>query len=287
MSAGRSWCFTLHGESAEECIQAGINLGLENNTRYYTYQVEQAPSTGRFHLQGYVVYDNTKRFSTVQKLIPRAHLEQAKGSAGQNRTYCQKTESRVPGTEPREGGVIPAQGKRTDITSAVEAVIGGASKEELAHSFPEQVVKYGKGFERLREWGLSGLRRTEPPVVDIRWGPPGTGKTRWAYDTYGADSVYVVVDSGTRFWWDGYEPGRHTCVLFDDYRGGHSHTQLLQWLDRYDSRGEVKGGSVPMLFTHAVITSNYRPEEWEGWDRRLGALLRRVTNVTHVTEVVG
>lgn len=284
---GRCWCFTLQGDSAEACIEAGIKLDLENNTRYYTYQVEQAPSTGHYHLQGYVVFENSKRFAGVQKLIPKAHIEPAKGNAVQNKAYCQKAESRVPGTEPREGGSIPTQGKRTDISPACDAIRDGASKAELAFSFPEQVVKYGRGMERLWEWSLGELGRSEPPVVHIRWGPPGTGKTRWAYDTFGAASIYTVVDTGSKFWWDGYEPRTHSCILFDDYTGGHSHTQILQWLDRYPTRGEIKGGTVPLIFDTVVFTSNFAPDAWLGWGTRLSALMRRVTFVTNVTEVVG
>lgn len=280
--AARGWVFTLHGASVDACIQEGAKLQLEK-CKYYIFQAEVAPTTGAAHLQGYLYFENPVRFSAVKKLLGDvAHIERAKGSPKDNQKYCSKVETRAEGTEPVEGGTIPQQGKRNDLEELADAVRAGASNAELAEVFPVGVIKFGRGIERLRQWGAG--ERTEPVRVFLRWGPPGSGKTRWAYETFGGDCVYSVVDSGTKFWWDGYEPGRHKCVLFDDIDGTHSLNQFLRWLDRYPVCGETKGGTVGLVFTTAVITTNLSPDKlWAGASaEHKTAFFRRVTDVTEV-----
>lgn len=285
--AGRAWVFTIHVDSVGHGIQTVQTLQLENikGLKFFVAQIELAPTTQAPHVQGYINFDNSVRFSTLKKLLGDvAHIERAKGSAEQNYGYCTKLESRAPDTEPVVWGELPKQGRRTDLEEVAEAVAAGATRREIAESFPKQVIQYGRGIERLREWRQSELERVGPVNVRLLWGPPGTGKTRAAYEAHGAGEVYQVVDSGARFWWDGYDPGRHTCVLFDDFNGSHSLNLLLQWLDRYPVRGEVKGGTVPLVFTHCVITTNLKPAElWQGaHPAQRAAFFRRVTDVTEV-----
>lgn len=283
--AGRAWTFTLHCDSVDAGILLGTNLQLEKYCRYFIYQVELTPTTDRAHLQGYVYFENSVRFSAVKKILGDvAHIEAARGSPNQNKAYCSKQETRAAGTEPREWGTLPTQGRRSDIEALAAAVRDGATNDELAAVFPAGVMRFGNGIERLRN--LSVKPRDGPVRVFLRWGPPGSGKTRWAYETYGSASIYPVVDSGTRFWWTGYDPRVHTCALFDDIDGTHSLNQLLRWLDRYPVQGETKGGVVPLTFTDCVITTNVEPGKlWAGAsDAHRAAFYRRVTDVT---EVVG
>lgn len=42
------------------------------------------------HLQGYVEFKNARTFNQVKKLLPRAHIEKAKGNRQQNIDYCSK-----------------------------------------------------------------------------------------------------------------------------------------------------------------------------------------------------
>ena len=56
---------------------------------------------------------------------------------------------------------------------------------------------------------------------------------------------------------DGYT-NQDTVVLDDTMR----LTDLQRLIDHYPYWVEIKGGSVPMLATRYVITSNKHPEEW-------------------------
>ena len=75
-------------------------------------------------------------------------------------------------------------------------------------------------------------------------------------------------------WWDGY--GTHDTVILDDFRGDCMRlTDLQRLLDWYPLWVEIKGGSLPMLATRYVITSNQHPADWYT-ERPHGTILRRV-----------
>lgn len=69
-------------------------------------------------------------------------------------------------------------------------------------------------------------------------------------------SVYLKPQSK---WWDGYE-GQETVILDDLDFGGLCH-YLKIWSDKWACPGEVKGGTVPLLYKKFIVTSNYTPEQ--------------------------
>jgi hypothetical protein len=58
---------------------------------YFIAGFEQCPTTGKKHLQGYVVFKDLKTEHSVRKLIPFAHIEIAKEGPEANRIYCIKS----------------------------------------------------------------------------------------------------------------------------------------------------------------------------------------------------
>ena len=52
-------------------------------------------------------------------------------------------------------------------------------------------------------------------------------------------------------------------MVLDDFKDDTMRlTDLQRLIDHYPYWVEIKGGSVPMLATRYVITSNKHPEEW-------------------------
>lgn len=78
---------------------------------------------GTKHLQGYLYYDNARSFASVKKLIPKAHIEAAKGSPAQNKEYCTKEGDFF------ELGDMPTQGKRTDLNEIKKKIEEGTTVE--------------------------------------------------------------------------------------------------------------------------------------------------------------
>lgn len=85
----RRWCFTINNptETAKDFVK-----GLERrwSVRYAVVGEEVAPSTETPHLQGYVEFESPATFKQMKARLEGAHLEESKGSAKQNRTYCTK-----------------------------------------------------------------------------------------------------------------------------------------------------------------------------------------------------
>ena len=88
-------------------------------------------------------------------------------------------------------------------------------------------------------------------------GPPGTGKTHQAIHMT-PDSFYM---KNQNKWWDGYH-GQETVILDDLDLGGRALGHLLKrWADVWAAAGEVKGGTVPLIYKNFVVTSNYEPSQ--------------------------
>jgi len=64
---------------------------LELYFHYMCFGFEIAPHTGTPHIQGYIYFNNAKTLEKVRKLIPRAHIEIARGTCLKNQIYTSKT----------------------------------------------------------------------------------------------------------------------------------------------------------------------------------------------------
>ena len=137
------------------------------------------------HLQGYFEFKNGNRkslnacISALQKdgCPSKPHIEVAMGSAAQAIAYCEKD-----GVFWEKGVRPKGQGKRSDIEAATDILSNGGSLQEVAQSLPSVFVKFHRG---LREYQLiTQNRRNWKTEVYWLWGPTGSGKSRWAWETY-------------------------------------------------------------------------------------------------------
>lgn len=263
----RAWCFTINNPLASEdgYLRALVET---SSAEYIVWEHEVAPTTGTKHIQGYIYVKNPRCLSGMTKLLPRAHLEKAKGTPEQNRIYCTKEE-----TEHFEVGVMPQAGKRNDIRAVKDMIKENKSMPEIlevATSYQsmraaELLMKYKKVEQRV------------PPTVKWYYGPTGTGKTRKAIEKAGED--YWMSGRDLK-WWNGYYGQKH--VIIDDFRGDFcTFHELLRILDRYPYTVEVKGGSQPLKATHITITSAMHPRDvYKGRTREdMEQLIRRITKI--------
>ena len=256
------------------------------DVRFAIFQKEEVTTP---HLQGYIEFATRRHLNRVKRTrsLDGAHWEPRKGTAEQAIEYCSKEESRVDG--PFEVGKRPSpsqQGKRTDLEIATDLLKQGKTVASLAESCPTVFVKYFRGLNALAN--TLQAPRSSPPVVWLLVGPPGAGKTRWAYEHAGdADSLWSSPLSGGQ-WFDGYSNQKY--ALLDDFAGKMSKfglTDLLRLLDRYKLLVPIKGGFASWCPSSILITSNYHPREWYDWSSRGKqglALARRFTYVLEFEE---
>lgn len=251
---------------------------LRSSLRYLSYQVERCPTSDRLHLQIYLESKKQIGLRAVQNLLaaPEAHCEIAYNPNAAD-AYCHKEESRVAG--PYEHGERSVcSGDRTDLKTAISCV-SEFGMRDCAELFPESFVRYHRGLRELVNV-KRGVPRTQPPFVVTITGPPGTGKTSWVYNTYGADNIFNVQFVNGFF--VGYE--NQPVALFDDFDPSTvKYNYLLQLLDRYPLVVNVKGSQMTWNPEVIVITNNQTLDTWYP-GVCTDALYRRVHQVVEIID---
>lgn len=211
------------------------------------------------------------------------HLEVCHADDEANIAYCTKESTRVAG--PWElGNRVGNQGQRKDIERICEAVKAGKTDHEMAIENPSDLFKYGSHIRNLRR-ALNVPPMRDGVEVFVYIGPTRCGKTWFAYHGPLSKSLFRVTYSPNRVWWDGYDG--EDCIFFDEFTGSNivPITQMLQWLDPYPTRVEIKGDFTSARWTKVIIASNNSVASWysAGFGGvtvdQVAALQRRLTHV--------
>lgn len=263
----RNWFFTIFSFDVETELKFS-----EKGISYSIYQIEACPTTGREHIQGLICYTNPRIWP--KKKFPTGNLSIARNVQDCIK-YCSKLESRVRG--PYEFGTAPlGQGSRSDLDSIGQRVLNGDSLRTIAIDNPGHFIRYHRGLSALLAINVPLEERISENFWF--WGPSGTKKTRTAYemnkDCYFKDNTP---------WWDGYV-GQENIIIDDFDSSKWNFRELLQILDRYPKRVQVKGGYVPLANKKIFITCEFPPSQLWGMDglsgqNELNQVTRRLTEI--------
>ena len=263
----RGWCLTINNYT-----EAEWNYCIDQDCEFSVFAPEIGDQ-GTKHIQGYIYYKSQKKFKTMKKLYPRAHLEIPKGTPQDNMIYIQGPYNKNGKSKPYNDeavirGECPSQGARSDLdtvkdvlreTGKMSAVVTVATSFQSVR-MAEAILKY---HERSRNW--------EPEVMWF-YGATGTGKSREAYEILGED-CYTCLSTGK--WFEGYDA--HENVLIDDMRKDFmKFHELLRLLDRYAMRVECKGGSRQFVARRIIITSAFHPRDLFETREDIEQLIRRI-----------
>lgn len=262
----KSWCITDFDTSDK---RKQFYRDLEKNKM--AMGNEFCNETGKAHLQIEITFKKAYRFAGIKKLLgDKCHIEAKKGI---DWNYCLKEMN-------YEIDDRTQQGKRTDLDDAIDCLKDNGNLRLVAMNHPKAYVHYYKGLEKLLVANLP-LRDWEMKVY-IRWGPPGTGKTRYIWDNHAIETVYPKM---TGKWWDHYSG--QEVVLIDDFDPSTMFESAFDWylklFDRYPMFVEFKGGSVSFCSKIIYITSNIDPATWFTTRPNRDAFFRRVVTVTEVS----
>ncbi len=173
-------------------------------------------------------------------------------------TYCKKE------GDFHEYGELPpdkVQGKRSDLDRVKTMMDEGASMKHVATEEFSAFVKFFRGFQRYQT--LTTSKRNFKSQVMVITGDPGTFKS---YSLSKLRARYHVVRptaKGAGCWYDGYEPGTHCTVIYDDFTGGWMpFNNLLELTDRYACQVQSKGGTLQFRPIVIGFTSNYIASQW-------------------------
>lgn len=294
----RSFCFTLNNPTDDELASIRTTFDQENpppSCVRFVGQLERGDS-GTLHLQGYAGFSDAKTSKVFKQHVGRrAHVEPARGDPASNFAYCTKEEGAVHddprwpfpifwgefltfggrrATEPPTGSL-----RRADVIEYI-ATHPDADEPEVVEAGGLQVLATSPNLLPTVRSLLAIDERHLGVTCDLYIGAPGTGKSRLAACLFPTAYRKPVGN-----WWDGYAAER--VVIFDDYDGEFMPLgMLLQVLDRYPYRGQVKGSFVKVVANHFAITTNLHPRDWyrEAPESRIKALYRRFTHVLEFFE---
>jgi hypothetical protein len=271
----RRWILTLNNPLPLEMP----NHWDTTNMKLLIVQLERGEE-GTMHLQGYIEMKSPVRLTGMKKLLPRAHLEIARGHRLECIGYCQKKETAmgmswwlhgedglvffeneqpdslknfVKSLEDRMNGTKESTSLRL---STIQAQLSSGSAETIEQIADEEFdlwVKYYRAFDRYLL--MKSVPRSHKTTVHVLQGPTGTGKSKWAMDF--DDNAYWKQRSN---WWCGYT--KQKTVVLDEFYGWLPFDLLLRLCDRYPMLVETKGGQVQFVAETIIITTNMLPANW-------------------------
>ena len=259
------------------------------SVEYFCLSDEVGLETGTPHTHIFFVAKSPVRFSRVKKLLPDAHIEQARGSAADNKAYVQKSgkwaddskaDTSVPGTFEEWGELPdePGQGYRTDIAQLYDMIVDGMSNAEIMAENPELAVHISR-MDKIRQDILESRYRNTFRKLDVTYifGPTASGKTRGVMELYGYTDVYRVTDYNHPF--DRY--AQEPVLLFDEFRSSLMVGEMLDYLDGYPLNLPARYAPRVACYSTIYIISNIdlreqypnvqtsEPATWKAFLRRI------------------
>lgn len=227
---------------------------------------------GRIHYQGYIqTYNNQDcTYKRIQNILgcEWAYCAIARGSSDQNQAYISKLETSIAGSYQSMGSLQDRQGYRTDWDKVTDMANAGDSTYSIINKFPNK-LPYINAINQYVMLAQEEIHKTTPfkkKNVEVLFGEAGVNKTRYVMDTYdNKEAGYVYkynfsCSDTSKMFFDGYT-GQKT-LLIDDFKGQILPTVILDLLDGYKLRLNIKNGHAYAKFENVIITSNDAPQTW-------------------------
>jgi len=250
--------------------------------KYYVYQFEIAPITKTPHIQACVYYYEPITWKNATKRWPGAHVEEARDVTACIK-YCKKEDSRdpAPNSGPFEFGIMPEQGKRTDLEAlALDIREGKKNPGQLADEYPVLYLKYPKGIQTLMDFRYKP--RTQAPYVVWLWGLKNTGKSFYARSRHQPNIDKLYEKDGT-MWWDKYI--QQEAILIDDFDAARwPFRDFLRLLDEGIYQGQYKGGYIYINSPTIYITCEFHPNECYLKGNTYDQVYRRLNKIIQKTK---
>ena len=189
----------------------------------------------------------------VDKEVPashRAHVKYVKYKCATKGT-CSPVEMFGTLASQGRGGKREGAGSG-NVQQAIQAAIAdGMSRKELFEAYPGYLARYHAWFDKA--YIVNAPSRCWEPAVYWLWGDSETEKSRLGRAI--AHQTVYNKNASTGQWWCGYD-GQEVVVINDLRKGHYKFSDLLDLLDRYEYKVQIKGGTVQMRAKVFVITSN-------------------------------
>lgn len=264
MSKSRSYCLTFYKKP--------LNGPYDKSIRYFIQGEEICPTTKRMHWQSYVEFNKPVRFKWVKDVFgdSTVYIEARKGTRVQARDYCKKD-----GKYIEYGKWITGQGHRTDLEPIIDKLKSGTKLSKLMIEYPRVYCRYRNGLKDIAaEVNKQSIPEWRDLDITLITGPTGCGKTREAMK----HAKYKIEGENLK-WWDGYD--MENTILIDEYNNDVKIGKMLNILDGYRLRLDVKGGFTYANWNKVYITTNLKVDEIHQNAKKAhrDALFRRITRI--------
>lgn len=260
MSQSKNWCFTLNNYTEEDV--AAVEKLMEQAD--YLICGKEVGEQGTPHLQGYVQLKKRLRLTGLKKILPRAHLQVARGSAQENKTYCSKD------GDYKEYGQIKETDPGKREKRRWDEILQKAKEGRIDEIDPQTTVQHYNALKRIKKDYMKKPDNLNDVCGIWVYGETGAGKTTWARKNY-PDAFIKTPDK----WWDGYQGEEY--VILDDLDKYHVSLgyHVKMWGDKWSFKAEDKGGVMWIRPKKFIITSQYMPHDI--WDdaKTVSAINRR------------
>jgi len=140
----RKWVFTLNNYSEEDITQLHSDF-LKYGKKFICEK--EIGESGTPHLQGYVMFKNSRNLETLKKVNKKVHWGIAKGNVEQNKKYCSKDNNVIFEQDMYEDSIIP-------LTDRVNALFGFEiiTRRKNYEKFLKEVDIDMDGYEDLKKY---------------------------------------------------------------------------------------------------------------------------------------
>lgn len=277
----RAWCITCHlgvqidddlVHRFEESMESAMKTISEDPAvQCFVCQLEAAESTGRHHLQAFIMFHNARGFKGMVdwwKALFGAdaapHVEPSRaGNPQQAWDYCTKDDTRVLG--PWSSGERPkGAGARADIQTFVDDAKGlkdgSVTLLDLQENHVRIEAQYMKYFDRVTARFMPS--RSWQTLCAVLCGPPATGKSHRArqlaarWSTQAPYYLRVPKRATDEIYFENYRDNPDVVIIDEFDWTRFPLSDVNNWIDSSPCLVNVKGGQAQFLARIVIITSN-------------------------------
>lgn len=287
----RTYQITINNPEEKGFTDDKIDQIIAKSRVIFACYAHEIGENGTPHVHIYLHFPTPRRFSTLNKQFPGAHIEKTYGSVQDNIDYIKKqgkfadsakSETTVEGSY-REFGKVPSSllQEFSDMEQVVDLLDKGYSVTEIIKTFPKYAFRVNN-IEAVKQAFLSEkYRETMRPIeVTYKFGSTGTGKTRSIYQQYPTEEICRITSygrNGVKF--DNYKS--EDVLVFEEYASQIPIEEFLVYLDIYPLMLPARYADKTACYTKVIITSNLplsaqyiteqhqKPETYKAFLRRI------------------
>lgn len=289
----RSFVITMNNPEAHGLTLNIVDKVVKALKPNYYCRCMEVGERGTKHIHIYFFRSSNIRFSTLKRRFPTAHIEEARGTASQNRDYIMKggkweltdkAKTSIEGTFAEFGELPIEAGDRPKkppmMAEVIDMIEAGATDAEIIKAIPNAASQV-KNFPAIRA-AINASKQQKFREIEVvyLYGATGTGKTRSIFASHEQRDICRIThysQSGAIF--DAYDS--QDVLVFEEFASQIPLSEMLNYLDVYPIKLPARYADKTALYTKVYITSNLSLDEQypDEPTKRREALYRRITRI--------